>query len=165
MGGKHHHKGPKKHDKEPTMYTPYDFLPIKGKVPEEPVQCQFEEGDILDDMEFYRQLIGGTYKNFVKGWYNSDEAKVDDECLGEWMIPMVKFQKEFHHQIRHDPMSTTIEDAHTAANNFVDLHWKNRDLCQVGMIKDDYYNWCLDNEDVCLGKDNQFWNRMYENGY
>lgn len=61
-------------------------------------------------------------------------------------------------------MSTTIEDAHTAANNFVDLHWKNRDFCHVGMIKDDFYNWCLDNEDTCLGKDGQIWNRMYENG-
>jgi hypothetical protein len=81
------------------------------------------------------------------------------------MIPMITFQKEFHHQVITDPMSTTIEDAHTAANNFVDLHWRNRDSCQISMIKDDYYNWCLDNEDVCLGSDNQFWNRMYENGY
>ena len=81
------------------------------------------------------------------------------------MTPMVEFNKDFHHQICHDPMSTTIEDAHTAANNFVDLHWRNRDSCQISMIKDDYYNWCLENEDVCLGKDNQFWTRMYENAY
>lgn len=160
--GKHH----KHHDhKEPTWKTPYDFLPIKGKVPDEQVQCEFKDGDILPEIEFWRTLIGGTYKSFVQGWYNSEEPIISDECAGDWMDPMIEFQKDFHHQIKHDPMSTTIEDAHTAANNFVDLHWKNRDLCQVSMVKDDFYNWCLDNEEVCLGKDGQFWTRMYQNGY
>lgn len=162
---KNHHGYHHRDHKEPTMYTPYDFLPIKGKVPDAPVQCDFEEGDILTDSEFYRTLIGGTYKSFVKGWYNSEEDMISEDCLGEWMTPMIEFQKDFHHQIRHDPMATTIEDAHTAANNFVDLHWRNRDSCEIGMIKDDYYNWCLDNEEICLGKDSQYLTRMYENGY
>ena len=163
-GKQHDHKGPREHH-EPTMYTPYDFLPIKGKVPDAPVECEFEEGDILPDLEFWRTVIGESYKSWVKGWYNTAEDKIGDECFGEWMDPMIEFQKGFWHQIRHDPMSTSIEDAHTAANNFVDLHWRNRDSCHIGMIKDDYYNWCLDNEDVCLGQDNQFWTRLYENGY
>jgi len=147
------------------MVTPFDFLPIKGKVPEEQVQCEIDPDTVLSNPEFYRTLIGGTYKSFVQGWYNTNENKISDDCFGEWMTPMVEFQKSFGHQLRHDPMSTTIEDAHTAANNFVDLHWRNRDSCQISMIKDDYYNWCLDNEDVCLGKDSQFWTRMYQNGY
>jgi len=133
------------------MYTPYDFLPIMGKVPDQPVQCEFAEEDILSDQEFYRTLIGGTYKSFVKGWYNSEEAKISDDCLGEWMIPLIDFQKKFHHQLVVDPMSTSIEDARIAAVNYVDLHWRNRDSCRISMIKDDYYNWCLNNEDVCLG--------------
>jgi len=62
-------------------------------------------------------------------------------------------------------MATTIEDAHTAANNFVDLHYRNRDSCQVGKMYDDYYNWCLDNLDMCVGEDSGFYTRLYENGY
>jgi len=147
--GKHHEHH---HDhKEPTYRTPYDFLPIKGKVPDEPVHCEFGDEDILPEVEFWRTLIGGTYKSFVKGWYNSETPVISDECAGDWMDPMIEFQKDFHKQLITDPMATTIEDAHTAANNYVDLHWKNRDACEISMIKDDYYNWCLDNEEVCLG--------------
>jgi hypothetical protein len=64
-----HHKNFDKEHAKPTMYTPFDFLPIKGKVPEEKVQCDTDPETVLEDSEFYRTLIGGTYKSFVKGWY------------------------------------------------------------------------------------------------
>lgn len=47
------------------MITPFDFLPIKGKVPEEQVQCDIDPETVLSNPEFYRTLIGGTYKSFV----------------------------------------------------------------------------------------------------
>jgi len=61
-------------------------------------------------------------------------------------------------------MSTTLEEAHLAADNFIDLHYINRDSCQFKKMNDDYYNWCLNNLDMCAGYDLDFWTRVYENG-
>jgi hypothetical protein len=72
---------------------------------------------------------------------------------------------DFKLQLQYDPAATTIGDAHTAANNFVDLHYRNRDSCEVVKMYDDYYNWCLDNLDMCVGSDEGFYLRLYENGY
>jgi hypothetical protein len=57
-------------------------------------------------------------------------------------------------------MSTTIEEAHLAADNFIDLHYINRDTCQFKKMNDDYYNWCLNNLDMCAGYDLDFWTRV-----
>jgi hypothetical protein len=119
----------------------------------------------MTDFEFFRTLAQKVHQSSSKGWYHSETPVVSDDCLGEWMVPMGQQLIDFKLQLQYDPASTTIGDAHTAANNFVDLHYRNRDSCELVKMYDDYYNWCLDNLDMCVGSDEGFYTRLYDNGY
>ena len=81
------------------------------------------------------------------------------------MDPLIGEAIELHQRFWNDPNSVSIEEAHQAAKNHVDLHFRNKDSCQVMKVTDDYRSWCLENLDLCInGYDPEILDRMYTHG-
>jgi hypothetical protein len=126
--------------------------------------CEIDPESVMSYQDFSIKLLSTSYKKAIQGFYHSEQPVISDECFGEWMVPKSEQFNNFVLELYSDPMSTSIEEARLAADNFVDLHYINRDSCQIKKLTDDYYNWCLNNLDMCAGYDEGFYTRLYQNG-
>lgn len=128
-------------------------------------KCAIADANRIPKHEFYRQMAQGLWKNIVKGAYHSKTDLISDECLGDWMGPMMHNVHHTFKKAHQDPMSITIDEAYEAATGIVDIHFRNRDSCQYVKVFDDYKNWCANNLEMCVGTDNGQLERIYDHGY
>ena len=127
--------------------------------------CQIDEADIMDDTEFMRKMWGGMYKSSMKGLYRSSTDIISDECLGDWMNDSFTGFFAMIEKFQSDPFSITIDEAKNVMDDIIDMKYKNIEVCQIEKLSDSMMHWCLDNYDVCMGRDNLYWQRIMDNGF
>jgi len=131
--------------------------------PEQP-SCQIDESLIMGDTEFMRKMIGGMYKSSMKGLYKSSTDIISDECMGDWMNDSFTGVFALIEKFQNDPFSISIDEAKKAMDDLIDMKYKNIEACQLEKVSDSMMHWCLDNYDVCMGRDDQYWQRIMDNG-
>ena len=132
-------------------------------MPEQP-KCQIDEADIMDDNEFMRKTMQGIYKSSMKGLYRSSTDIISDECLGDWMNDSFTGMYALIEKFQTDPFSIGIDEAKKVMDDLIDMKYKNIEECQFEKLSDNMMHWCLDNYDVCMGRDDQYWQRIMDNG-
>jgi hypothetical protein len=101
----------------------------------------------------------------VRGAYHSKTDLISNECMGDWMIPNIEKVFSTAMKAQVDPLSITIDEAYDTASGVIDIAFKNRDSCQFTKVYDDYKNWCINNMDMCIGADDLYLERIYDQGY
>ena len=140
------------------------FAPQQKEAEPEKPACQVDEADNMDVLEFERQLFGGMYKSSIKGFYRSSVDIIPDECMGEWMSDSFTAMYAIIEKFDNDPFSVSIEETNKVADDIIAMVYKNVDVCQVETVYDNYNSWCNDNYEICQGNDDQFLQRMMDNG-
>ena len=73
----------------------------------------------------------------MKGWYNSEEEVISDDCFGPWMVQDLA------------PISMgselTYSDASSAALSLVSMFYQTKESCQFTKVSSDSRAWCLSN--------------------
>lgn len=117
----------------------------------------------MENNEFFVKLLQSIWRGAVKGSYHADNQPISEECFGEWLIPKVTEIKDFASIAYEDPMAVALEDYHSIGMSAIDIHYKQQQECKFIEIGDEWKNWCLENLDVCVGYDEGFGQRIYDN--
>ena len=139
------------------------MAPQQESQPEQPA-CQIDEADIMDDTVFLRKMYQGMYKSSLKGLYKSSTDIISDDCLGDWMDNSFTGLMGLIEKFQNDPFSVSLTEAKKVMDDLIELKYKNDDYCQLEKLSDNMMHWCLDNYDVCMGRDDQYMQRIMDNG-
>ena len=107
----------------------------------------------MDDTEFLRKMWGGIYKSSMKGLYKSSTDIISDECMGDWMNDSFTGMYALMEKFQNDPFSISIDEAKKVMDDLIDMKFKNVESCQFEKVSDSMMHWCLDNYDICMGRD------------
>ena len=118
----------------------------------------------MDELTYFRKSFGGMYKASVRGIYRSSTEIISDECMGDWMKDSFTGLLVVIEKFENDPFSISLLEAKKVMDDLIDMKYKNLEECQVEHLTDSMKHWCLDNYDICMGNDDQYWQRIMDNG-
>lgn len=95
-------------------------------------------------------MVKAVYKGSTKGWYQSDNNVISEECLGDWSEPAFTTAWGVKHKIHRDFWSVNAGEVKGAIDGIVDVVYKNAEVCQLERIGDDFKSWCLENPRECM---------------
>lgn len=72
-----------------------------------------------------------------------------EECWGDWIGEKWGPIKNVHHKMHEDMWSVTKEEHLEAFNAWLDIAYKNGEVCQYKKIHDDVQHWCVEHEGAC----------------
>jgi hypothetical protein len=112
--------------------------------------CEYNEGDIMSDAQFYRLLAQSGVREFARGFYLEQEGIISEECFGDWMVETYNDLTSRMHEIVSDPMAVSAAEYGAWAADATELILGNKDKCSIGPLVDDYVSWCLEDEMRCF---------------
>ena len=101
---------------------------------------------------FWRKFIQATNKVGIEALYG-ETGIVSDDCFGDWIDEAWTPIHDVFHNFKKDMHSIEKEEWEHAGKTFLDIWYKNTEICQFMKAGDDIRHWCLENEGQCFRLD------------
>lgn len=84
------------------------------------------------------------------GAYGLLKNPISDDCFGDWIDDMWAPIHSLGHKMHEDPWTVEKKEVAAAGKAWLDIAYKNAEVCQFKKIGDDMTQWCLNNEAECF---------------
>jgi len=85
----------------------------------------------------------------AKGFYQSNGDVLTDACWGDWMEKDIMTMYGTYKNLKNDSYGVPMKEVEDAAITDIEAWYKNRDACGLPKMRDDGWNWCMENPYKC----------------
>ena len=154
VGASAHHRHQKnwKVDVANILYKPLFGVSVKDNCP--------EEIENTNCGVFWRKFIQATNKAGIEAMYG-ETGIVSDDCFGDWIDEEYTPIHDVIHKFHLDMHSVEKEEWENAGKVFLDIWYKNTEICKFMKTGNDIRHWCLDNEAQCFRQEGMIERTMW----
>jgi len=117
-----------------------------------------------NDGEFLRIMMKEAHKSSIIHTYSDvseENYPVSEECFGDWMKDAWKPIHKVHHKVHDDFWTVSKEEWEAYGTAWIDMSYKNMEVCQIKKIGDDMISHCMAEEDACWNKLGKWKNALF----